>query len=95
MFKSANWCLSSDSIKTFGGGNIPSKSVPKGIKIKLSEKDKNALYEIHEKIKTSTKEVRNFTNTYFDNTANISFYNMTSLSCYAMDVSLDFYDLCK
>jgi hypothetical protein len=95
LFKSANYCLNSNDIKTFGNGNIQSNSIPKALKIKLSKKDKEELYQIHEEIKTRTKEVRNFINTYFDNTANCSFYDTMSLSCYAMETPQRLYMLLK
>lgn len=95
LFKS-NICLHSDDIKTFGRGHIPSKSVPKAFKIKLSQKDKDDLYGLHCLIRDYTKEVRGFVHTYPDsNHLTCGVHNITSLSCYAMEIPQKFYAICN
>lgn len=94
LFKS-NFCLNSDDIKTFGNGHIPTKSVPKAIKIKLSDKDKHDLHTLHGEIKERTKEVRGFIHTYYDNTLTCGVHNVTSFSIYAMEIPQKFYDICN
>ncbi len=95
LFKS-NYCLNSDDIKTFGRGHIPTKSVPKAIKVKFSEKNKHDLCMLHCAIKEHTKEVRGFIHTYNDsNHLTCGVHNITSLSCYAMEIPQKFYDICN
>jgi hypothetical protein len=94
LFKS-NLCVNSDNLTTFGRGHIPTKLVPKAFKIKLSDNDKNELYMLHCEIKERTKEVRGFIHTYpGSNDITCGVHNITSFSCYAMEIPQKFYDIC-
>lgn len=95
LFKS-NYCLNSEKIQTFGRGNIATKLVPDAIKIKLSENDKRALSTLHGEIQARTIEVRGFIHTYNDsNHLTCGVHNITSFSCYAMEIPQKFYDICN
>lgn len=94
LFKSCNYCLHSNDLNTFGGASIPSRLIPNGLKIKLSKKDIQALYEVHQSIRDRTKEIKKIIYTN-QNNASISTQDINTLSYYAMDIPQNIYKICN
>ncbi len=94
LFKSANYLVYSNDLLTFGGANIQSSSIPEAFKIKLSNQDKEALFELHQSIRDRSKEIKSM---IYENGNELSMAasDFYTLSHYAVDISLSVHKICN